>query len=101
MDVCITEYNEKSFVTGILAEGRSEERLSLITRCIKQGKSKDFIISLFEATEEEYSQALQQMKWEEIIMCNLSSLCQVQIGIVGSGQIYLNVGILFQRRFTI
>ena len=63
MDVCITEYNEKTFVDGIRAEGRAEGhdegRLEAIRNMIKYGISKDIILQDY--SEEEYQKAERQL----------------------------------------
>ena len=63
MDVCITEYNEKTFVDGIRAEGRAEGhdegRLEAIRNMIKYGVSKEIILQDY--SEEEYQKAEQQL----------------------------------------
>ena len=40
-DVCITEYNEKSFVDGIRAEGQNEKGLAVYRNLRKRGFSKE------------------------------------------------------------
>lgn len=37
MDVCITEYNEKSFVNGIREEGRAEGRIKMLVQLVADG----------------------------------------------------------------
>ena len=67
MDVCITEYNEKTFVDGIRAEGydeghaegHDEGRLEAIRNMIKYGVSKEIILQDY--SEEEYQKAEQQL----------------------------------------
>ena len=47
-DVCITEYNEKSFVDGIRAEGREEGR--------KEGRKEGRLSEIFDSVQaEDYS----------------------------------------------
>ncbi len=63
MDVCITEYNEKTFIDGIRAEGRDEGikegRLSAIQNMIELGLTKEQILKKY--TEEEYEQVEQRL----------------------------------------
>lgn len=62
-DVCITEYNEKTFVDGIRAEGRAEGleegRMNAICIMIELGLPKEKILTKY--SEEEYEKAEQSM----------------------------------------
>ena len=62
-DVCLTEYEEKTFVDGIRAEGRKEgreeERLSSIRTMLEFGLPKDLILKKY--SEDEYAKASQGM----------------------------------------
>ena len=57
LDVCITEYDEKTFVAGIKQEGIEEERIRAIQTMISKNFTKEVILSL-NYTEEEYAKAL-------------------------------------------
>ncbi|MCI5493116.1 MAG: hypothetical protein MR425_03200 [Lachnospiraceae bacterium] len=65
--MCITEYNEKTFIDGIRAEGRDEGikegikegRLSAIQNMIELGLTKEQILKKY--TEEEYEQVEQRL----------------------------------------
>ena len=46
MDVCITEFNEKSFVDGIKEEGRAEGRAEGMTKGIAKGKA-DLVVNMY------------------------------------------------------
>ena len=58
MDVCITEYNEKTFIDGIRAEGKAEgmvegkiegikeKSLQVYANCLKRGMSKEDAIAI-------------------------------------------------------
>lgn len=59
MDVCITEYNEKTFVDGIREEGREEERIKAIRNMIELGLTKEQILMKY--SEKEYEKAEQEM----------------------------------------
>lgn len=54
-DVCITEYDEKTFVDGIRAEGRAEgranERLEAIQNMLKYGVSREKILEDYSEEE--------------------------------------------------
>ena len=66
--MCISEYNEKVFISGIREEGREEgleegreqgreeERISAIQKMLKKNYSKEQILDL-DYTEDEYFQA--------------------------------------------
>lgn len=56
-DVCITEYDEKTFVDGIRAEGRAEERINAVRDMIEFGLPKEKILEKYSA--EEYEKAEQ------------------------------------------
>lgn len=43
LDVCITEFDEKTFVEGIKKEGREEEREDLVSNMLKSGKEPKVI----------------------------------------------------------
>lgn len=65
--MCITEYNEKTFVDGIraegraegLEEGRAEGRMNAICIMIELGLPKEKILTKY--SEEEYEKAEQSM----------------------------------------
>lgn len=61
--MCITEYNEKTFVDGIRAEGRAEGleegRMNAICIMIELGLPKEKILTKY--SEEEYEKAEQSM----------------------------------------
>lgn len=59
MDVCITEYNEKTFVDGIREEGREEERIKAIRNMIELGLTREQILKKY--SEKEYEKAEQEM----------------------------------------
>ena len=59
MDVCITEYNEKTFVDGIREEGREEERIKAIRNMIELGLTKEQILMKY--SEKEYEKAEHEM----------------------------------------
>ena len=59
--MCITEYNEKTFVDGIRAEGKAEGKaegikektLQVYNNCIKRGMSKEEAIAISGIAEED------------------------------------------------
>lgn len=59
MDVCITEYNEKTFVDGIRAEGHHEGRIEAIRNMIELGLTKEQILKKY--SEEEYEKAEKEL----------------------------------------
>ena len=77
-DVCITEYDEKTFVDGIRAEGRAEgranERLEAIQNMLKYGVSREKIL-------EDYSE-------EEIQAAENAVLAKAQSGTWQKDNIY-------------
>ena len=56
ISMCISEYNEKVFISGIREEGREKERISTIQKMLKKNYSKEQILDL-DYTEDEYFQA--------------------------------------------
>ena len=49
--MCITEYDEKTFVDGIRAEGRANERLEAIQNMLKYGVSREKILEDYSEEE--------------------------------------------------
>lgn len=58
--MCITEYNEKTFIKGIREEGREESRMEILINMLKKEYQKEAILDLgyseaeYEKAEKEY-----------------------------------------------